>query len=392
MSVISAVTAGELHVITGEYPPTRGGVADYTAEVSRAIAGTGDAVHVWCPGGEVQPSLEQGVSVHRTLGAMRPADFARVDAQLAQFPSPRRLLVQWVPHAFGQRSMNLAFCRWISRRAGAGDALELMVHEPYLPFALRPRQVVAATVHRLMTMVLLRSACRVWLATPAWGAMLRPYAFGRDVPFTWLPEPASVPVCATSELARSAVRARYLTGDGCLIGSFSTSSPLARTMLPACVGLLLERFAQSRVLLIGNTSAAMRDVVAADRPSLAGWIHATGPLDAADASQHLAACDIALQAYPDGVCTRHSSAMTVLAHGVPMVTTAGRLTEDFWHASGAVTLVAVGDPLAMADAAASLVSDREERGRLGRRALELYRQRFDVRHTVAALRGEPRCA
>ena len=230
-----------IHLITGEYPPAVGGVADYTAEVAAALVTAGAVVHVWCPGEQREPTVERDVTVHRALAAMGAADLQRMDAQLDRFLAPRRLLVQWVPHAFGQRSMNLGFCRWLARRAGAGDCVEIMVHEPFLPFAPRPRQFLTAAVHRVMTIVLLRAARMVWVATPAWEARWRPYALGRNLPFQWLPEPASVPIdpCAAGRAA--SIRMKLVPPGGCVIGAFSTASPFAREMLAGSVPMALER-------------------------------------------------------------------------------------------------------------------------------------------------------
>ena len=374
-----------IHLITGEYPPAAGGVADYTAEVATALATAGAAVHVWCPGEQAEPTVERGVTVHRALAVMGAADFQRMDAQLDRFLAPRRLLVQWVPHAFGRRSMNLGFCQWLARRAGAGDCVEIMVHEPFLPFAPRPRQFLAAAVHRVMTIVLLRAARMVWVATPAWEARWRPYAFGRNLPFHWLPEPASVPVdpCAAGRAA--SIRMGLVPPDGCIIGAFSTASPFAREMLAASVPMALERSGSSALLLVGKGSQQTRDVLAGRFPALARRMHATGSLDAPGISAHLSACDLAVQPYPDGICTRHSSAMTVLAHGVPMVTTGGRFTEEIWRNTRAVSLVSPCDGPRMASAIEELLAAPREREAQRRRAVDLYDARFDVRHTVSAL-------
>ena len=37
------------HIITGEYPPKRGGVSDYTYLLARALAEAGEDVHIWTP-------------------------------------------------------------------------------------------------------------------------------------------------------------------------------------------------------------------------------------------------------------------------------------------------------------------------------------------------------
>ena len=43
------------HIITGEYPPNPGGVADYTQLVALGLAAHGDSVHVWAPRGSNGP-------------------------------------------------------------------------------------------------------------------------------------------------------------------------------------------------------------------------------------------------------------------------------------------------------------------------------------------------
>jgi hypothetical protein len=93
-----------------------------------------------------------------------------------------------------------------------------------------------------------------------------------------------------------------------------------------------------------------------------------------------------LQLYPDGVSTRRTSAMAALAHERALVTTAGSLTEAFWALDHAAVLMPVGNPVRIVDAVVSLLADASRRAVLGTRALALYRGRFDVAHTIKALR------
>src|SRR3954463_1068879 len=146
------------HLITSEYPPQPGGVSDYTQVVARGLASAGDEVHVWCPpagngakdAAESNEDNSSGVSVHRELGSFTPADLRRTGRLLRRFKAPRRLLVQWVPHGYGYQSMNLPFCLWLWRRAVSHrDEVEVMVHEPYLPFGEGSwKQSGVAAVHR----------------------------------------------------------------------------------------------------------------------------------------------------------------------------------------------------------------------------------------------------
>ncbi len=79
--------------------------------------------------------------------------------------------------------------------------------------------------------------------------------------------------------------------------------------------------------------------------------------------------------------------MAALALGVPLITNLGPLSEDFWPASGAIFIAASASAADLADAVLHLVRDSELRNRLSASALDLYQERFDVRHTISALLG-----
>jgi glycosyltransferase involved in cell wall biosynthesis len=314
------------------------------------------------------------------------ADLFRLGRELSRSPRPRRLLVQWVPHAYGWRSLNLPFCVWLWLRSVLhGDRVEIMVHEPFLAWEGSWAQRVAALVHRLMTLLLLRSATRVWVSTPVWAARWKRYTLGKRVPFHWLPVPANVPVVRDpAEVA--AVRA-HLAPGGLLLGHFGTYGHLVTDLLePALVRLLRERDDLS-VVLLGRGSEGYRAALAGRHPDLARRVAATGALPAAELSLHLQACDLLLQPFPDGVTSRRGSVMAALAHGRPVVTTAGPLTEPLWATRGAVALAPAGDPAALADAAGLLLASREERARVGANGATLYDTVFSLERTLAALCG-----
>src|SRR5688572_4626035 len=129
------------HVVTCEYPPGIGGISDHTAQLASGLAAAGDEVHVYCPGPD---RINTGpVRVHAVLGSFAAPDLRRADREIDACPAPRRLLVQWVPHGFGRRSMNLGFCLWVARRARRGDRVHVVVHEPYLEFTRGPWRYLA---------------------------------------------------------------------------------------------------------------------------------------------------------------------------------------------------------------------------------------------------------
>ena len=372
------------HIIACEYPAQVGGVSSYVGLLAGALGRAGQSVHVWCPAFEGRSPAAEGVEVHRDMGRFRPSDLRHAGRLLDSFPAPRRLLVQWVPHGYGYKSMNVAFCLWLHRRANRGDVVDLMVHEPFLAFDGGLAQRAAATVHRAMTLILLRAARRVWISTQAWRRVLAPFAPAHDLRFDCLPVPSPIEPVDDPE-GVLAVRKAFDVPAERVIGHFGLHSRLTADPLGQVIPRLLDRVDGAVVLLIGAGSERRRDAIVRDRTDLAARIRATGPLTADGVSCHLQACDLMVQPYPEGITSRRTSAMASLAHGLAVCTTEGGASEPLWRERGAVSLVAAGDPGAMAADAERLLLDDCARRRLGACARALYEDRFALRHTVDAL-------
>ena len=320
--------------------------------------------------------------VHRVLGNFDSASLARADELLDQYPSPRTLLVQWVPHGYGRRSMNIGFCRWLAKRVRhRGDLLQLMVHEPFLEFR-GIRQSAAAGVHRWMVWTLLHAAERVWLSIPGWESKLRTYA-PANLRMDWLPIPSSIPRIATPESTR-AVREK-LGNPPLLLGHLGTYSPVIREMLEPAIIELLRSHPELSFVMLGSGGSEVRSALLAESTDLSSRLLATGFLPSGELSPHLAACDLLIQPYPDGASSRRSSLMAGISHGVPVVTTSGHLSESLWSESGAVAIAPAGDRSAFVNAAQRLIKSPEERARLGAAGSRLYQQKFDWPLVVAAL-------
>lgn len=371
-----------IHFITPEYPPQHGGVAAYTHQIATHLSLRGEPVHVWGP----SPSAAQpgsSVVVHGDLGGFRPADLGRVSGLLDDFPAPRRLLVQWVPHGYGLHAMNLPFCFWLWRRSVSGDAVELVVHEPFVTFSGGIGQRVVAAVQRAMTLLLMSAARRVWVTTRAWTPLVEPYLSGRGIAVEWLPVPSSLP--APDAVAVDSVRRRYAAAREHLVGHFGTHGALITSLVADAIRLLADEHPTARVVLIGSGGETFRSALVARHPTLDDRVRATGTLDPADLSAHIAACDVLLQPYPDGVTSRRTTTMAGLFAGVPVVTTHGMLTESFWHDEAPVRLAEVGDVPGIVRHVLQLLADPIERRRQGDAGHTFYDRWFDVRHAAAAL-------
>jgi glycosyltransferase involved in cell wall biosynthesis len=378
-------TSQTWHILGSEYPPQIGGVSDHSFAMATAFAERGDQVHVWCPDAEGETPTQSGVTVHRTLGAFTTAELRTTGRALDAFRRPRRLIVQWVPHGFGWKGMNVAFCAWLWNRSRRGDRVELIVHEPFMPLDGPIHHVALGVVQRAMAAILLRAASDVWVTTPAWIDRLRPYSPFRMLPLRWIPVPSTVPVINDGQAARQ-LRERFPAGGLCLAGHFGFAGAQAIEPLVAA----FEAIAASpgaHLVLIGRGSEDLRDRLLERVPGGTARLHVTGELSPAEVSSWLSACDFLLQPYPDGVTTRRTTTVTALAHGVPVLTTSGPLTEALWAESGAVALSPVSNPEGFGVATRRLLKSATERTRLKFAGRALYRTRFDIDRMIDQLRS-----
>ena len=372
------------HILTGEYPPQPGGVSAYTRLVARALADAGDRVEVWAPpcaaeGGDVDP----GVSVRRLPDHFGRGSFRLLDQELARVPGPRRLLVQYVPHAFGWKAANVPFCWWLrSRRA---DSVWIMFHEVAYPVGLQysARENALGAVTRWMASIAGRTAERIFVSIPAWRPILESLT-GTRAPIIWLPVPSTIP---TVDDPTGSARLRTLIAQGRpLVGHLGTYGRLIRPTLEDAVTRLMAA-TNCCVLLLGRHGDVVRQEMLGRHSDLSDRLVAPGPLSDADLSRHVAACDVMLQPYPDGISTRRTSAMVALSHGRPLVTTTGWLSEPFWSECGAVVL-GKDDARELATITANLIGSRSRLADLSARARTLYAERFALSHTIDGLRED----
>lgn len=368
-------------ILTGEYPPQAGGVADYTRVVARRLADAGDRVTVFAPtcAGEVS---DTGVSVVRLPDHFGRRGRAVVLDHLRRTKTDR-ILVQYVPHGFGRKAMNVPFAGWVRFTLRRVAPVWVMFHEVAFPFVRRPlKHNLIAVANRLMARLVADAADRVFVSTPAWGTLLRTLA-PRGRPAEWLPVPSNLPTSADPAPVRRTLPA------GTVIGHFGTYGGAVAELLEAVLPALLKNASDRVALLVGRNADRFRDRLLARSPELAGRVVATGELGPDAAAAHLAACDLIVQPYPDGVSCRRTSVMASLALGLPVVTNRGPLSESVWDAEeSGVTLVASVTPDAIVAAAERvLASPPAARASLGRSARRWYDEQFAVERTVAKLRG-----
>lgn len=382
-------------LLTGEYPPQPGGVSDYTRLVAHGLAEAGDEVHVWAPAGlEFRNSAKSASSlrfapapsnpaVHGLPGKFGPRDLEILDRALSRLPKPFRLVVQYVPHAFGAKGMNVPFCWWLSRRP---EPVWIMFHE--VAFGLSRCQPLAHKVLGIVTQfmadLVARKAERIFVSIPAWEKML-PKRIRK--PVTWLPVPSNIPTQASVKKVAE-IRRRIAPRHEVILGHFGTYAGHVTSLLAPNLPSILRKDRGRRLLLLGRGSDAFAALLGNENPELRNQIEATGPLRAEDIAAHLAACDCVFQPYEDGVCSRHASLLASLALGLPIVTNQGPLTDPIWNQTNAVVLAPSSSRADLLEAVEGLLAEPESWIKLGHRAADFYQEYFALARTIQTLRRE----
>jgi glycosyltransferase involved in cell wall biosynthesis len=377
------------HIITGEYPPMPGGVSDYTQRVAEGLVEAGDEVHVWTRGdsNEVDKPRPQ-LSIHRCASDFDRKGLRRLDAEFSQFSHPLRLLVQYVPHAYGYKAMNLAFATWLRRRViRHGDALWMMMHEVAYPWRQSSlKHSFLAFVTELMVRKITKPAEKIFMSTSAWKPTLQRLGAEPNKLFV-LPIPSNIPKAVDMD-AVARVRDATVNGNEVVLGHFGTYGSIITELLEPLLMGLFDTRSRVKVHLIGGGSERFRHKLVAKRSNLSSKISASGRLSEMEVAHHIKACDIMIQPYGDGPTTRRTSLMACIINGLATVSTLGHNGEAFWENEQLLCLVDRNQPKQAATEILALMHDTHRCDLLSQRASDYYSAHFSLDQTISLLRSE----
>ena len=263
----------------------------------------------------------------------------------------------WGRRGFAPRLVRDAFSM---RRSHRRPRLALLVHEPYLP-ARDPRSLVLSIWQRAQLGSLLTLADERFASIEAWARKL-----SRLWPTRHLPSGSNVPDARNQ---RAIVRATLDIDHMFVVASLSTGHP---SHLTSYVKAALTRMARLDIplafLQLGAGAADVRvpDGVRVVRP---------GAVTAEQLGGLVAAADVLLTPFIDGVSTRRGSFMAGLCQEVAVLGTSGELTDSMLLEEG-LELVPVGRPDQYADRAAALALDQGALSRSARSGRQLFEREF----------------
>ena len=345
------------------------------AIVTAASAKQADGIRDYSHG--LLRQLREGDGLGVRLVELEPDDIGRGRVRLFASGASNGALsdaevcvIQYEPFSFGRWGFAPSLVADVvkARLSRRRPLIALFVHESYVSGRRNWRWVVMSVWQRLQLLAL-RAASDVQLCSiEAWARRL-----GRMPPWTpvhHLPVASNLP---DARSARSEQRAALGVGaDTVVLACFGMHhvGRLSGHVLAAAQAI--EATGRSVHLLDLGTGDPGREV----RRGLT--IHRLGFLPDDEAARMLAAADIFLAPYADGVSTRRTTTMAALQHGLPVVATHGPLTDQvLLDAAGALELAPVEDAAAFAERARALADDKDRRDAVGGAGRALYESQFD---------------
>lgn len=354
-------------IVTPALPPQLNGIGDYTARLASHLRGS-VSVKLLTPQG-VEHTDIPGVAIEPTFCPEHPRSVRGI-ARHVEAGRPHWLLLQYNPFSYGRWGLNphLPLVIRTIKRRNPETRFALMVHEPYVPVS-SAKFAVMTTWQRWQLWMLGRAADVVFFSIEPWTNKFRRWFPGK--PVLHLPVGSNVP---RVPISRDEARTRLGIRPGTrVLGLFGTAHA-SRLLEP--VRLSAQRAAREGspvvVLYIGPHGPAVRQALK-DVPLLA-----EGPLAPDEVSRRLAAVDVYLAPYFDGISTRRGAAMAGLQHALPTVGTTGFLTDEMLLKENghAFLLADVSGHEQFSGHVLRLLKDAGLCESLGRAAQQLYRTEF----------------
>lgn len=292
------------------------------------------------------------------------------------------LALQYNPFSYGHRGVAPGLLAELlaARRRGALRRLVLVVHEPFVAMP-GLRYTLMAAVQRRQLGALMRLADVVLATSEAWLAVLERVRPG--TPVVVLPVGSNLP---DRRVERAAARAALgASADTLVVSTFGMTYP---QQLVGHVAAALRAALEDGHEIVFVSLGHAPDALAFGHPRLR--VVCPGPQDAGQLARLLAATDLFLAPYSDGVSTRRTTLMAALQHGLCVVSTEGDESHSALR-EPALALVPVSDRAAFAALSRALAGDTAARRRCALAARELYEQRYSwpavCEHFVHATRS-----
>jgi glycosyltransferase involved in cell wall biosynthesis len=358
-------------LISGEYPPMRGGIGDYTRELAQALAAAGHDISILT---DCRAKVDDSHSDFTITPIINRWDW-RSGSQIRQWSRDCTLDVvniQYETAAYGMSAAIHLLPRFVTMPTIT------TFHDLRVPY-LFPK---AGKVREQALWLLARQSLGV-IATDSADAD----RLGKMVPrtsITQIPIGSNIPTTPPTDFDRTLWReAHAVTPNTCLIGYFGfMNANKGLEILIDSLAQAVQTGVDARLVMIGGgatesdlNAAAYAETIRAriDSAGLTGRVQWTGFITPEEVSTWLLACDVVALPFTDGVSLRRGSFLAALAHGCTILTTPPQTNVPGINAVAA--FVPANAPDAMARELSALAGDAKRRQSLGE-AAKAFAQQF----------------
>ncbi len=366
----------KLLLISGEYPPMEGGVADFTAIIGERLAQRGAQVHVLTSEQAAEETRGGPVTVHPRMSEWSFRPLYRTVRELLREHSPDLINIQYQTAAYGMHPA-------INFLPHVVDDIPIVTtfHDLKVPYLL-PK---AVRLRRWVNLELARR-CDAVIVTNAQDRAELEQA-GRVRRIEEIPIGSNISCQLPPNYDRAVWRGQWGVSTRTTLLSFFgflNESKGAIELMEAIKQLIHEGASVDLVMIGGAVSSSnasnqtyydrVKDTIR--ELGLEDHIFWTGYVASEEVSAAFTSSDICVLPFADGASFRRGSLMAALAHGVPIISTHPQVpVPELVHGEN-IYLVPPNDPAALARAIRTLANDPALRERLAQGARELSR-RFD---------------
>lgn len=305
-------------------------IAAYSRRLDCALRGAGITAHV--------------VDLRTTTRPTLHAAVRRADA----------VVLQYNPFCFGRGGLAPSLpITWNALRTSSDGRFVVNVHEPHAPWA-PVRWTALSLLQRIQLYALAQQSDAVSVSTQRWADEVR-FPVKAVIPVG--SNIASCPVGRDREAGRGPGRLRLV--------SFGTAheSRLYGLVESACAAVA-GAGVDAELVVLGADATHVNSPLPTRH---------TGPLADDEVSVELAAADVMLAPFIDGVSTRRGSVIAGLQHGLAVITTGSRNTDPVLRCTRGLRLA---DVESFVDQALLLARDRSAIAELAAAGHQLYTERF----------------
>lgn len=340
-------------IVTGEYPPMRGGIGDYSHLLAQALIHHGVKTRVICK--MIGPVEPDDVPVERMIEDWGWRCLSQL-ASVAHRYQPEWIHIQYNPSVYEGKPAMLFAPLWL-KRANPSVHIAITFHDLQSPHLI-PK------MHTLNRLLFLRGMAlyNLVVTTNESDYLAVRKALDYRVPLHKIPIGSNIPLVSFSRDERAKLRACLGFGpDDFVIAHFGTRSGLA-TLIEG-FRILCKQGHPVGLLLIGKRLQPYPDDMANEREvlgegvmeqlALAGLsdkVVGTGYLPAQDVSRHLQCADVLVLPYLAGVSLARTSLLAGLIHSMPIVATIPTVLDPELENGSNILLAEPSNAQALAEA------------------------------------------